>query len=167
MKGGAGPAPEIIFNSFLIFSLSGAWKGQFQQNKPFGISKTSGVIMLQLFVENKVEPITVNELLYYFSLLRSYSTRAHSFQHLLFSISFRKEQFYSIRLNLTPLLKYFCVGCFQMFYLLCWMFSSPPLDLLSSDLSFPAAPSPPWQAPTPGVEKFKSSAHKEIAHKPK
>ena len=48
--------------------------------------------MLQLFVENKVEPITVNELLYYFSLLRSYSTRAHSFQHLLFSISFVQKR---------------------------------------------------------------------------
>ena len=119
--------------------------------------------MLQLFVENKVEPITVNELLYYFSLLRSYSTRAHSFQHLLFSISFVQKG--AILFNKTQFDA--IIEIFQMFYLLWWMFSSPPLDLLSSDLSFPAAPSPPWQAPTPGVEKFKSSAHKEIAHKPK
>ena len=168
MKGGAGPAREIFFNSFLIFSLRGPEKDSFNRTNHLEFQRQVESLCCNYLWKTRLSPLqsTSSFITFpYWGLTQQ--------EHILFNIScfpflsFRKEQFYSIRLNLTPLLKYFCVVCLQMFYLLCWMFFSPPLNLLSSDLSFPAAPSPPWQALKPGGEKFKLSAHKEIAHKRK
>ena len=95
-------------------------------------------IIFRQFVENKFEPITVNELLYYFSLLRSYS-RAHSFPDLVFHLFFIEKNQTKNHPNLYQLncvlwsfgwWHTFCAGCFLLLLHLILLLTCLALQLL-------------------------------------
>ena len=69
-----------------------------------------------LLIEEKVEPITVNEFIYYFSLLRSYSTGQNMFSKIT-SNSILRGIF---RMFSTPLLFTFLDWCFKCFTFWHW-----------------------------------------------
>ena len=125
MKDGVGPAPEIIFNSFLIFSLRGPEKDSFNRTNHLEFQRQVESLCCNYLWKIRLSPLqsTSSFITFpYWGLTQQ--------EHILFNIScfpflsFRKEQFYSIRLNLTLLLKYF--KCFTFcaggFLLLLWIF---------------------------------------------